>query len=347
MDTPVVKAPAGWERVLREAARLERGLREAVLLWADTVRGFLTIDEIVRAIEAGRLEHLIGEAIEAAGTIGTTAVLTEMAQAASRLAAGIVWDRVTPGFTRPTSGMAGPFTIDFARIDLEAARWALDHGGRLITAVSEETRWAVIDVISRAPVEGITVEQQARLIRQIVGLNSRQAAAVVNRHNGLIGQWQDGQLTLAQVERQIGRYEAQLLRQRAMMIARTETLNAARASQLAAWREAQAAGLIGQDAMWEWGASPDACPICTALDGTTYPMGEQGPDTHPNCRCYQTRVFPGDDGYAKAVIVKPLGRFPDFAACVTSMTGKLGSADAARRYCGALQSRIEGSAATQ
>ena len=45
---------------------------------------------------------------------------------------------------------------------------------------------------------------------------------------------------------------------------------------------------------------------------------------------------------SKARVLKPLGRFPDFAACVTAMSRKLGSVGAARRYCGALQQRIEG-----
>jgi hypothetical protein len=323
------------------------------------MRGFLTVDEIVRALEAGRVENLVGEAVQAAGMAAGMAVLTEMAQQASRLAAGIVWDRLGPTLpgnlgpaagAYPTRGTAGPFQIDFARVDLAAANWAARQWRDSWVGVSDETQRAIRAIIARAPVEGITIDQQARLLRQIIGLNARQAAAVVNRYDALIRQWQAGRITAAQVESRITRYEAQLLRQRATMIARTETLNAARASQLLAWQEAQAAGLISQDAMWEWGAAADACDICAELDGTTYMMGDPGPDTHPQCRCWETRYFPGDEVYeshrptytGKSVVLKPLGRFPDFASCVSAMSSKLGSVEAARRYCGALQQRIEG-----
>jgi hypothetical protein len=323
------------------------------------MRGFLTVDEIVEALRAGRVENLVGEAVQAAGMAAGLSVLTEMARQASRLAVGIVWDRLGPilpgnlgpaGGAYPTRGQAGPFEIDLARVDLAASNWAARQWRDNWVGVSDETQRAIRAIIARAPVEGITIDQQARLLRDIIGLNTRQATAQANRLQALIGQAQAGRLSPSQMWRQYERYLQRQIRYRATMIARTETLNAARASQLLAWQEAQAAGLISTDAMWEWGAAPDACDICLELDGTTYPMGELGPDTHPNCRCWETRYFPGDEVYeshrptytGKSVVSKPLGRFPDFAACVTAMSSKLGSVEAARRYCGALQQRIEG-----
>ncbi len=41
-------------------------------------------------------------------------------------------------------------------------------------------------------------------------------------------------------------------------------------------------------------------------------------------------------------VSKPLGRFPNFDACIAEMSATLGSDEAARRYCGKLQSLVEG-----
>jgi SPP1 gp7 family putative phage head morphogenesis protein len=42
-----------------------------------------------------------------------------------------------------------------------------------------------------------------------------------------------------------------------------------------------------------WVAYDDACPECTELqDGSPYPLDDETPPDHPNCRCYQTSTAP-------------------------------------------------------
>lgn len=66
---------------------------------------------------------------------------------------------------------------------------------------------------------------------------------------------------------------------RALMIARTETINAYRDSSLNVYR-ANSDVVSG----WTWLAAPGACPFCQSMDGTQHDLSEDM-SSHPNCRC--------------------------------------------------------------
>ncbi|KQN99690.1 hypothetical protein ASF21_12850 [Arthrobacter sp. Leaf234] len=69
---------------------------------------------------------------------------------------------------------------------------------------------------------------------------------------------------------------------RALTIARTETLDAHRSG-------GRASDIANADVMrgWAWGANLDAktCIACLSKHGTEYPLEEEGPKGHQNCRC--------------------------------------------------------------
>lgn len=81
---------------------------------------------------------------------------------------------------------------------------------------------------------------------------------------------------------------------RAVRIARNETMTAANEGQRQAWDQAVEEGLLTGDERRVWIATDDSlvCPICDALDGEVadldgeYPGdGGDGPPAHPLCRC--------------------------------------------------------------
>lgn len=80
---------------------------------------------------------------------------------------------------------------------------------------------------------------------------------------------------------------------RARLIARHETMNAASIGQRESWSQAVDAGLLDEGSKRTWIVTGDdkTCPICEELDGATadldgeYPGGYEGPPAHVACRC--------------------------------------------------------------
>ena len=183
----------------------------------------------------------------------------------------------------------------FDYTDPESVAWARDRAGRLIYEFGAMSREALRALIARAFIEGIPPRELARLIRDSgIGLTQRQAEAVVRRRAQLI---KDGR-KLDQVDRMTDRYAAQLLRQRAEAIARTEIIEAHTAGTQAGWREAIDEGLLPPDffQIWIAGQTERTCDLCAQLHDTKAKLGESfgddydgnpiyGPPAHPQCRC--------------------------------------------------------------
>ena len=173
-----------------------------------------------------------------------------------------------------------------------AIRAAQTQAAKFVTGVSNETRLAIRGVIDRAFRDGLPPREAAKLIRPLVGLTKRQAQAVVTRRAADMGSG----MAAARVQSRAVAYSEKLLKQRALMIARTEIISASTQGQLSLWREAQAQGLLPRGAEKMWITTPDdrLCPICEDMDGETVALGEMftidgaliaGPPAHPNCRC--------------------------------------------------------------
>lgn len=98
-------------------------------------------------------------------------------------------------------------------------------------------------------------------------------------------------------------FSQQLKRQRAVAIARTETLDAQTQGLKDSWRVAREEGLMPPGTKKKWVATNDerTSEICEDLDGQEVPVDEQfesiegpldGPPAHPNCRSTMVLVFP-------------------------------------------------------
>lgn len=185
-------------------------------------------------------------------------------------------------------------TIDWEYVHPEAIEMAQDHTGQLIERIGAEQLSAIQTIVTRAVRSGAHPYVTARQIRNVVGLNSQQAAALDNYRAKLMIDEVDPDRADILVQR----YAERLLKQRAETIARTETLWANNAGQLAVWGAGIAAGDIVPNAQKVWSTSKDerTCRVCAPMNGAAVPMdaswllpnGKSAmvpTDAHPNCRC--------------------------------------------------------------
>jgi len=182
--------------------------------------------------------------------------------------------------------------LRFDLLNPRAVEFINQHTGELITQVTEESRQAIRAIVRQAFEEGGHPYEQAKKIRQHIGLTERQSRAVENFRRRLI---EDG-ISRAEADKRAEAYAERLLRDRAETIARTETLTASNAGQHLAWLDAKDKGLLPANFMKEYITTPDdrRCPQCLSIDGQRKSINASfdtpyGPKMHPpihvNCRC--------------------------------------------------------------
>jgi hypothetical protein len=180
----------------------------------------------------------------------------------------------------------------FTVVNPFAVAQAKNQGAKLVTLVSDESRQAIRTIVGAAIETGISPRDTARLIRTVVGLNERQALAVMHFRAKLHASGASSDL----LEKSANRYAQQLLRQRALTIAQTELNDALVKGQQLLWQSAQAQGKLPRTLEQRWIVTPDdrLCEYCQAMDGQRSPVGvafqtplgpRTGPPMHPKCRC--------------------------------------------------------------
>ena len=180
-----------------------------------------------------------------------------------------------------------PLGFKFNAKNREAQRIARDYTAAQIDLVDNETKKAVRTIIQWSIREGIAPRDAAKLIKKSVGLNRPQMQTLIDYDRRL-----PAEMSPAVRAKATGKYRGKLVRRRAMMIARTEVIDALNLGAEVAWKQAQGQGLLGKDAEKEWITTPvGACNVCLALNGKSvkigaqFPGGLSGPTAHPNCRC--------------------------------------------------------------
>ena len=175
-----------------------------------------------------------------------------------------------------------PFMIESARLE----------SARMVRSITDESRRAIQHVMARSFREGIRPRNAAKMIRSVIGLTERQSAQVTQYHLKLVASGKPAFVA----QQSSAQLADKLLRQRAVMIARTETIAAATSGQLTAWRAAQQRGLLPTEARKVWLTTPDdrMCKACRRMHGQSVllysefvsPYGPvYGPPLHPQCRC--------------------------------------------------------------
>jgi len=201
----------------------------------------------------------------------------------------------------------------------------------LIKGISNQSKLAIQDVLVKAFRQGGNPYDQARLIRDSIGLTQAQALAVQNYRDMLesgvpsqmqaavdralaSGKWDrsvasaianNKALPQDMIDRMVSAYASRSLNYRAEMIARTETSRASNAGQQEAWDQAVDQGLLDpKTTLKVWIAAEDCCDDCgDVADADGVPIDDMfdtsdgpldGPPLHPNCRCGMSLEFSED-----------------------------------------------------
>jgi hypothetical protein len=180
-----------------------------------------------------------------------------------------------------------------------AVRNARRYAAARVTEVGEETIAALRAVVLRGFRENIPPRELARIIAgrakgatPMIGLHSRQAAAALNYREGL----KAAGLQPSTISRLMGTYVRRKRMERALNIARTETMTSLNHGRNAQFNTARRKGLIRKDAGKEWIITPDErlCKLCAPMAGIVVRVDKEfetargsvkAPPLHPSCRC--------------------------------------------------------------
>ena len=292
-----------WKAVHRAADRGIPSLRDPFLAEIENLRDQISVDDMEVLIQQGGDAAAVGAIewiqFEVALTASFLPAMRTIQHNAMKGLLGSIEDETQADQVVLTKQDV------VARFDLtnpSSVRVAAEQAALAVRQISDSTRKAIREIIKRGQMGQLTVRDQARKIRELIGLTERQTASVLNFRNSLIEQGISGQ----RLERMVSRKYDQTLKRRAMNIARTESINAANAGQLDIWNQAADQGLVDRDtAQKRWITSLDdrACPICVPMDGQLRPLNEpftspfngastMSPSIHSSCRCAMSLEVP-------------------------------------------------------
>jgi len=171
-----------------------------------------------------------------------------------------------------------------------AVKWAVDHVGENIRQVDAETQKAVQSIINDALKYGGNPKETAKQIQQFIGLTQRQIASILRYQERLDYSGRSEAAVNSMVDSRIRR----MVKERALTIARTETIAAACGGQQLHWEDMLDKGFIKREELVKtWITTPDdkLCPSCSAMNGqiteidAVFGFGGKTPPLHPKCRC--------------------------------------------------------------
>lgn len=212
------------------------------------------------------------------------------------------------------------FLLQFNAVHPNVVLFARDQSAQLIVTITEDVREAIRTVVALGAQEGLNIVQQARAIRETVGLvpsvanaplhmgaaiRSGDTATAIGRRLSAVDKAQirsriaRGTVTEAFIEKMQERYSRSLLNRRGLNIARTESLRAAHAGQQESWIQAVQQKALPRDSRRFWIVTPDdrlsvehaqipaMNPLGRGMNETFItPDGDfMFPPSRTNCRC--------------------------------------------------------------
>lgn len=214
----------------------------AALLVAEARDGRITARQVLRSERAMRALRVVQEALDG---LADTAGVTITGSLSSVADQAIAAQRAIIGAQLPQP--LQPYTT---RVDPRQVQAAVERTTRQITAATRRLSREGQAAIRRELVRGVLVGSNPRTAAR------RMVRGIEDRFNGGLS--------------------------RAMVISRTETMDAYRAA-ATAQRGTSSDVVTG----WTWIAelSSRTCPACLSMHGSTHPAGDPGPNGHQQCRC--------------------------------------------------------------
>ena len=280
---------------------------------------------IVQAVERAR-EGIREEAIaEALRTLNSDAVLGVLAvdQVAEGLARSIVTvsremvEGLGPTITAQTAQLLG-VELEWEAVSHRALLWVKRHGAEMATVMSDVTRETLRKVIAQAIREPLSRAATVKLVRGAIGLNGPQTVALRNYWGDLDQAVGAGEISAARAAQLAERYRQRLLKYRATMITRTETMTAGNNAQREVWRAIGAAAEVYVRESVGIMRDGRICSFChgrhgwrakvggryqDGSDGPPWPHGGKG--TTVGCRCQERLVREDDPEPSSPAFVEP------------------------------------------
>ena len=178
--------------------------------------------------------------------------------------------------------------------DLDMRKILSEHGGDLITNLTEESRRAIANVLLHGTEGLINPRQLARQIRPLIGLNSRQAESNMKYRAKIREEYLEAGASLNHAEKMAERaaikYASRQHRFRAETIMNTELAFAYnRGAHDGVLRSISRGYMNRCEMVWTTAGAIRTCPRCLEINGKvvgfTDEAGVQLPPLHPRCRC--------------------------------------------------------------
>lgn len=196
------------------------------------------------------------------------------------------------------------FTVNITHSGI--TNWLDTRAAMFVTNSTRIQRDAINALIRKGLAERMSSDELAKLIRPCIGLTQGQSSAVKKYYDSLKSNLREQHPRMKQenLEKKAmdaaAKYAARLHRDRAFVIAQTETAYAYAHGMHETMLQAQASGLIGHlRKRWVTSGDDNVCPECEALNGVEVEMDEgfdfkgkdlffgvsQLPPLHPRCAC--------------------------------------------------------------
>jgi len=240
-------------------------------------------DDIERRLMAQSQAEQIDEAISWQG-YNPSDLLDETFWAASEISATNIADVVAKGSS-----------FSFKLTDPNALKWLEKYGAEEIQYISNSQKSAIKKIVTDGYRDGITYQQQAREIRQLIGLDPNRAEAVQRMRARL---QERGRISDAEIDKRAAKYAEKLLNKRARNIAVQEATTAGARAFYETTKDAVSRGILDPHKYEGYRivtGDERLCTKCAALAGEARSLPDEAyqssgsvtPKLHHICRCVE------------------------------------------------------------